>query len=86
MRLVEVHFPPGRRVAFEAGERDVSAHQQIWMVEGKMNFTIGKTRHELATGDCLAMQLGLPMMFHNPTRKPARYIVVLASEIPAKRK
>jgi len=26
------------------------------------------------------MQLDRPTMFHNPTRKPARYAVVIASE------
>ena len=31
-------------------------------------------------GDCLAMQLDCPTLFHNPTRKPARYAVVIASE------
>ena len=30
--------------------------------------------------DCLAMELGEPVMFHNPTKKAARYVVVVARE------
>jgi hypothetical protein len=30
-------------------------------------------------GDCLALQLDQPVAFHNPTRKPARYAVVLGT-------
>ena len=80
MQIVEVNFPAGARVAFETGPRDVRVHQQIWVLEGAMNITVGKECHQLRTGDCLAMQLDRPTMFHNPTRKSARYVVVIASE------
>ena len=85
MRLVEVQFPAGGRVAFEAGPRGRRAHQQVWVLAGTIDITVGTVRHHLATGDCLAMQLGQPTMFHNPTRKPVRYAVVIASEAPARR-
>lgn len=80
MQIVEVHFPPGGRVAFENGVRDVRVHQQIWVLEGAIDITLGSERHRLREGDCLAMQLDGPTMFHNPTRKPARYAVVIACE------
>ncbi len=79
MQIVEVHFPPGARVAFETGARDVRVYQQVWMLSGSMDITIGNERHQLREGDCLAMQLDQPTMFHNPTRSAARYAVVLAS-------
>ena len=85
MQIVEVHFPPGRRVAFEAGGRDIRVHQQVWVLEGAMDITLGVERHRLRQGDCLAMQLDRPTMCHNPTRKPARYAVVIASELPSRR-
>ena len=85
MQIVEVDFPPGARVAFETGVRDVRVHQQIWMLVGTMEITIGRERHRLQEGDCLAMQLDRPMMFHNPTRKSARYAVVIASEKSSRR-
>ena len=80
MQLVEVHFPPGGRVAFEAGARDMRVHQQVWILEGTMDITLSAERHRLREGDCLAMQVDGPTMFHNPTRKPARYVVVVACE------
>jgi transcriptional regulator with XRE-family HTH domain len=80
MQIVEVHFPPRGRVAFESGGRDLRVHQQVWVLEGAIDITLGAERHQLREGDCLAMQLDRPAMFHNPTRKPARYAVVIASE------
>jgi transcriptional regulator with XRE-family HTH domain len=85
MQIVEVHFPPGGRVAFETGARDTRVHQQVWMLEGAIDITLGMERHRLREGDCLAMQLDRPTMFHNPTRKPARYAVVIASETSSRR-
>jgi transcriptional regulator with XRE-family HTH domain len=85
MQIVEVRFPPGGRVAFETGARDVRVHQQVWVLEGSIDVTLGGERHRLREGDCLAMQLDRPTLFHNPTRKPARYAVVIASETPSRR-
>ena len=85
MQIVEVRFPAGGRVAFETGGRDGHVHQQVWLLEGTMDITLGAERHRLHAGDCLAMQLDRPTLFHNPTRKPARYAVVIASEIPSRR-
>jgi len=84
MQIVEVEFPPKARVAFETGARDVRIHQQVWVLEGTIEITVGDEHHRLRDGDCLAMQLDRPTMFHNPTRKPARYAVVMASE-PSRR-
>ena len=78
MRIVEVRFPAGARVAFENGARQL--HQQVWMLAGTMDVTVGKARHRLVKGDCLAMRLDQPTMFHNPTRQTARYVVVVESE------
>ncbi len=85
VQVVEVQFPPGQRVAFDADIRDVRVYQQVWVLEGTMEITCGRDRHRLEKGDCLAMQLDQPMMFHNPTRKPARYAVIMATETPARR-
>jgi len=46
---------------------------------------VGGVCHRLREGDCLAMQLDVPTMFHNPTRKQARYALVIASEPPSRR-
>ena len=80
MQIVEVQFPPGGRVAFDTGARDVRVHQQVWVLEGAIDVMVGGERHRLRRGDCLAMNLDGPTMFHNPTRKRTRYAVVLASD------
>ena len=85
MRIVEVDFPPRARVAFENGGRDRRAHQQVWVLDGAMDVTVGSERHRLRAGDCLAMDLDHPTMFANPTRRRARYAVVIASEPGARR-
>src|SRR6476661_1367863 len=84
-QIVEVEFPPRARVAFETGPRDVRVDQQVWVLEGSIEVTWGDDRFRLREGDCLAMQLDRPIMFHNATRKPARYAVILASEPPPRR-
>lgn len=80
MQIVEIEFPAKARVAFETGARDVRIHQQIWVLQGTIDVTVGDERHRLRDGDCLAMRLDRPTMFHNPTRRPARYAVVMASD------
>jgi uncharacterized cupin superfamily protein len=55
-------------------------HQQIWVLEGEMEVTMGEECYRLREGDCLAMQRGEPTMFHNATRHTARYVVVSLSE------
>ena len=82
VRIVEVSFPAGARVAFDNARdvRDTPLHQQVWVVQGTMDVTVGDDRHRLRDGDCLAMQVDRPIVFHNPTRKAARYAVVIESE------
>ena len=80
IRIVEVRFPAGARVAFETGQRDRVVHQQLWVLEGTIEYTVGGDTHRLRAGDCLASRLEGPTMFHNPTARPARYAVVAVEE------
>jgi transcriptional regulator with XRE-family HTH domain len=87
IRIVEVSFPAGATVAYESGARDSAAPggaqrviaQQIWVQQGAIEVTVGRTTHKLGKDDCLAMNLDAPVTFRNRTRKTARYIVVLSS-------
>ena len=79
IQLVDVVFPAGRRVAYETGVRDADIHQQVWMIDGAMQVTVGEVHWNLEAGDCLAMRLDRPIAFHNPTRKVARYLVALST-------
>lgn len=80
IQLVEVHFPAGARVAFETGPRNVQVHQQVWVLDGAMDLTVGDTTWHLQSGDCLAMTLDQPIVFFNPTDHTTLYAVVLVSE------
>jgi transcriptional regulator with XRE-family HTH domain len=80
IQIVEIVLPAGARVAYETGARDGSIHQQIWVQEGRIEVTLGRATYLLSKDDCLAMQLDEPTAFRNRTRKPARYIVIVASE------
>jgi transcriptional regulator with XRE-family HTH domain len=80
LQIVDVVLPAGASVAYETGARDASIHQQIWVQEGRIEVTVGGVSHRLSEDDCLAMQLNEPTAFRNRTRKPARYIVVIATE------
>lgn len=85
VQIVDVHFPAGARVAFDIGLRDIRVSQQVWILEGAMEVTVGTDRHHLRDGDCFVMQLDRPILFHNPTRDAARYAVVLLTESTLRR-
>ncbi len=82
IQIVEVSFPGKARVAYETGQREPLMHQQVWVLEGRIDVHYGDDLHRLATGDCLALVLDRPIAFHNPTRQAARYAVVLGT-VPA---
>ena len=79
IQIVEVTFPAKARVSYETGPREPVMHQQVWVLAGAIDITVGDERHRLAAGDCLAMVLDKPITFHNPHKAAARYAVVLAS-------
>lgn len=77
--LVEVTMPGNARVTYDTGPRAAVIHQQIYVLEGEIAFTVdGETVH-LRAGDCLASQIDGPSGFHNPTDRPARYLVAVAT-------
>jgi len=77
IRIVEVQFPPRAQVAYETGAREPVVHQQIWVLEGTIEVTLGEDAHRLHAGDCLAHRLDRPVAYRNSTAKPARYAVVI---------
>ena len=85
MRIVEVEFPAGKRVVLEGAAGDAAIQQQVWLLDGAMELTHAGHTWRLEAGDCLAMRLDGPVQFRNPTRKPARYAVVIANEAAAPR-
>lgn len=84
IQIVEVTLPPGTHVAYESGARAGVTHQQVWVLRGKIEVAVREVRFELGTGDCVAFVLDGPTAYHNPTPKPARYVVV-AVAVPTPR-
>jgi transcriptional regulator with XRE-family HTH domain len=80
IQLVDVRFPAGQRVAYAEAARDDVVHQQVWMIDGVMSLSVGDTTWRLEAGDCLAMTLDSPLVFHNPGPREARYLVALARQ------
>jgi transcriptional regulator with XRE-family HTH domain len=80
IQIVEVEFPRGARIAFDTGLRDMRVHQQVWLLDGAIEVSVGDERHALEKGDCLAFVLDRPVTFQNRGNKSARYAVVIVSE------
>lgn len=80
IQIVEVEFPPGARVAFDTGARDVRQHQQVWVLEGSIEVRVGEDCHQLHEGDCFAFALDRPTAFHNRTSEIAHYAVVIVNQ------
>jgi transcriptional regulator with XRE-family HTH domain len=80
IQLVEVNFPAQKTVAYETAARNVDIYQQVWIIEGTMELTVGDTLWCLGAGECLSMRLDRPLTYHNPGNAPARYLVALVSQ------
>jgi transcriptional regulator with XRE-family HTH domain len=78
-QLVQVTLPAGRTVHYEDITRRRPYHQQIWVQEGRIEVSVGSDTYRLEEGDCLALDVdGRPKSYSNPSRRRARYAVVVA--------
>jgi transcriptional regulator with XRE-family HTH domain len=77
-QIVQVQFPAKARVVYEGVVQAASVHQHIWLLEGRMDITLGNEHFSLKAGDCLAHRLDRPIAYHNPGRQAARYAVVIS--------
>ncbi len=75
--IVEVEFPAGAEVSFD-DSRFAGVDQHIVILSGAMEMTIDGVATRLEKGDCLYMRLDQSIRFRNPTRKAARYLVVVS--------
>jgi transcriptional regulator with XRE-family HTH domain len=75
--IVEVEFPAGVSVSF-AESRFTGFDQHVVLLSGTMEMTVDDKTYRLEKGDCLYMRLDQSIRFRNPTRKAARYFVVLS--------
>ncbi|MBC2772878.1 helix-turn-helix transcriptional regulator [Rhizobium sp. AQ_MP] len=76
LELLEVVLPPGVRIPYPASAFSFQ-HQQIYVLDGRLDFIEGSRSHALSAGDCL--QLGAPCdcVFINASDEAIRYLVAL---------
>ncbi len=77
LQIIQIDFPAGASVSYEAGLRESGVEQQLWVLEGCMEFIFDGQHHRLEAGDCLAMQENQRIVFQNTSALPARYVVVV---------
>ena len=76
LELLEITLPAGVKVPYPASAFSFQ-HQQIYVLEGELDFIEGARSHQLSAGDCL--QLGAPAgcVFANESGRATRYLVAL---------
>jgi transcriptional regulator with XRE-family HTH domain len=77
--IVEVVLPPGAHVVLDSAAGAPPLDQQVWVLEGALDLTLGETRYQLVQGDCLQMHLRETISYRNAGPEPVRYAVILAA-------
>lgn len=80
LELIRVSLPAGATVRFPAASY-AFLRQQIWLIEGRLDFSEGDRVHRMEPGDCLALGAPSDCAFHAPGPGPAEYLVALAREV-----
>jgi transcriptional regulator with XRE-family HTH domain len=80
LELVQGELPPGAAISYPAAAyRFIS--QQIWVLDGALQFHEGETVHDLRAGDCLALAGAADCTFRNSGTVPCRYLVAIARTV-----
>jgi transcriptional regulator with XRE-family HTH domain len=76
LELISVEMPAGATVSLPASSY-AFIRQQIWLMEGRLEFTEGDVVHVMEAGDCLALGPPADCTFHAPGPAAAIYLVAL---------
>lgn len=76
LELVRVVLPAAARVLMPASGF-AFIRQQIWLIEGRLDFTEGTTLHEMRPGDCLALGPPSECTYFAPGPQAAIYLVAV---------
>jgi transcriptional regulator with XRE-family HTH domain len=76
LELIRVEMPAGAKVSFPASSY-AFIRQQIWLIEGRLEFSEGDLVHLMEAGDCLALGPPADCTFHAPGPAAAIYLVAL---------
>ncbi|BCM20404.1 HTH-type transcriptional regulator SutR [Mesorhizobium sp. J8] len=79
LELVRVSLPAGAKVSLPASSY-AFIKQQIWLIDGRLDFAEGDVVHRLEPGDCLALGAPSDCVFHAPGPDPAEYLVALVKD------
>ncbi|MEV0171670.1 XRE family transcriptional regulator [Streptomyces sp. NPDC050803] len=74
--LVEGRLAPGADIAYDRPPVP-GLEQHLWILEGELDVTDGKTEHHLDTGDCLRMRVWGPTRFRCAGSREARYVLAV---------
>jgi transcriptional regulator with XRE-family HTH domain len=78
IRLMALSFPAGARIAYEPNAAQPPIHQQVWLQQGQLQVSLSGQVHQMHKGDCLAMTIDQPIVFFNPGKVAAQYLVAQA--------
>ena len=79
VELVEIVLPAGARVAYDGRPGPSALDQQVWVLNGEVEITVGDDACRLSAGDCLAMRPDRPTTFRNSGAGEAAYLVAIAA-------
>jgi transcriptional regulator with XRE-family HTH domain len=79
LELIRVELPAGATVRLPAAAY-AFIRQQIWLIEGRLDFSEGDVAHAMEPGDCLALGPPSDCVFHAPGPGPAVYLVALVKD------
>jgi transcriptional regulator with XRE-family HTH domain len=82
MSAFELYYPPGR--GEELGYYEHEGEEVLYVLEGKLDFTIAGKRLRLETGDCLQFNARQPHFARNPGRSAARLLMIVTGHHPSR--
>jgi transcriptional regulator with XRE-family HTH domain len=74
--LVMGELPAGTVIAYEAPPID-GLEQHLWMLSGRLDFSLDGAIYRLGVGDCLRFRLFGPSRFHCPGPEAAHYLIAI---------
>jgi len=77
--VAAIVIAPLPSISSDTPPRTTEIHQQVLVLDGVLEATVGDARYRLAAGDCLALQLDRHNGYRNPGRKTVRYLVAIAT-------
>ena len=76
LELIRVELPAGKTVGFPAASY-AFIRQQLWLIEGRLDFTEGGVVNAMNAGDCLSLGPPSDCVFHAPGPGRAVYLVAV---------